>query len=117
MLTENHPTGWQSFAALPEGSIDSHAHVFVPGLSVIAERRYTPDYAAPLDDYLALLDAQGLAHGVLVQPSFLGTDNRHLTAALPRAAGRCRGVAVVDHSIDANELQIGRASCREREGT
>src|SRR3546814_17001564 len=84
MLTENHPTGWQSFAALPEGSIDSHAHVFVPGLSVIAERRYTPDYAAPLDDYLALLDAQGLAHGVLVQPSFLGTDNSHLTAASQR---------------------------------
>src|SRR3546814_1735729 len=105
MFTENHPTGGQSFAALPEGSIDSHAHVFVPGLSVIAERRNTPDYAAPLDDYLALLDAQGLDHGVLVQPSFLGTDNSHLNAALQRAAGRCRGVAVVDPSIDANELQ------------
>lgn len=88
-----------------QGGVDSHAHVFVPGLPVAAQRRYTPGYAAPLELYLAQLDEQGLAYGVLVQPSFLGTDNTYLLDALGQAAGRCRGVAVVDPGTDFEALR------------
>ena len=72
-------------------AIDTHAHVFRQGLALADTRRHTPDYDATLTQYLALLDAHGVARGVLVQPSFLGTDNSHLVAALRAAAGRCAG--------------------------
>jgi predicted TIM-barrel fold metal-dependent hydrolase len=86
-------------------AIDSHAHVFVRGLPLDAGRRHEPDHDATLADYLALLDAHGISHGVLVQPSFLGTDNRFLRAALRARADRLRGVAVVDASIDDAALR------------
>lgn len=77
-------------------AVDTHAHVFERGLPLAAGRRYAPDYDATLDEYLGLLHAHGLSHGVLVQPSFLGTDNRYLVRALRKAGPRLRGVAVVD---------------------
>ncbi|WP_254924059.1 amidohydrolase family protein [Bordetella genomosp. 4] len=77
-------------------AIDTHAHVFTRDLSMASRRRYTPDYDATLADYLRHLDAHGLSHGVLVQPSFLGTDNRFLLSALAQARHRLRGVSVVD---------------------
>ncbi|WP_425551602.1 amidohydrolase family protein [Achromobacter dolens] len=86
-------------------AVDSHAHVFLQGLALADTRRHTPDYDAPLAQYLGLLDAHGLAHGVLVQPSFLGTDNSHLLEALRAAPARLRGVAVVDTAIDEAALR------------
>jgi predicted TIM-barrel fold metal-dependent hydrolase len=84
--------------------IDTHAHVFHRGLPLAPDRRYAPDYDAPLETYLATLDAAGLAHGVLVQPSFLGTDNSYLVECLARAKGRLRGIAVLDPTTSAGEL-------------
>jgi hypothetical protein len=60
--------------------IDTHAHVFERGLPLANARRYAPGYDAPLSAYLAQLDAHGLSNGVLIQPSFLGTDNSYLLA-------------------------------------
>ncbi|KHK55740.1 membrane protein [Ralstonia sp. A12] len=76
--------------------IDTHAHVFERGLPLANARRYAPGYDAPLSAYLAQLDAHGLSNGVLIQPSFLGTDNSYLLAALKQAPQRLRGVAVID---------------------
>lgn len=90
-------------------SIDSHAHVFHRALAFSAGRRYTPDYDAPLDRYLGELDRAGITYGVLVQPSFLGTDNSYLMQCLAAANRRLRGVAVVDPAISADELHaMGR---------
>ncbi|AMS18309.1 hypothetical protein A3218_29980 [Pseudomonas chlororaphis] len=86
--------------------IDAHAHVFNRALNLVAARRYTPGYDASLGEYLGHLQAHGLSHGVLVQPSFLGSDNSYLLAALQQAPARLRGVAVV-------EPQIGRAALNE----
>lgn len=85
--------------------IDSHAHVFRRNLSLTAGRRYTPDYDATLETYLQQLRDNGLSHGVLVQPSFLGTDNQYLLAALAKAPDRLRGVAVVDADISGEQLR------------
>ncbi|AEG70871.1 amidohydrolase family protein [Ralstonia solanacearum] len=76
--------------------IDTHAHVFERGLPLADARRYAPSYDATLPAYLAQLDAHGLSHGVLIQPSFLGVDNSYLMAALRQAPQRLRGVAVID---------------------
>lgn len=85
--------------------IDGHAHVFSSDLSLTAGRRYTPDYDATLDAYLQQLRDNGLSHGVLVQPSFLGTDNQYLLDALAKAPDQLRGVAVVDLDISREALR------------
>lgn len=77
-------------------AIDTHAHVFERGLPLANARRYAPGYDAPLSAYLAQLDAHGVSHGVLIQPSFLGMDNSYMLAAIKQAPQRLRGVAVID---------------------
>ena len=89
---------------LPISGIDAHAHVFERGLGLASVRRYAPDYDATLADYLERLQENGLSHGVLVQPSFLGTDNSYLLAALQQAPERLRGVVVVERDIAFSEL-------------
>jgi predicted TIM-barrel fold metal-dependent hydrolase len=86
-------------------SVDSHAHVFLHDLPMVAGRRYTPEYDAPPAEFLRLLDLHGVARGVLIQPSFLGTDNRYLIAALKKEPRRLRGVAVVEPTATEMELE------------
>ncbi len=86
------------------GSWDGHAHVFAPDLPFVTPRRYTPAYAATVDQFLAHLDDCGLEGGLLTQPSFLGTDNSHMLAAVARAPDRLRAVVVVDPMITEREL-------------
>lgn len=88
----------------PITGIDCHAHVFSRALELAAGRRYTPGYDATLAQYLGHLRAHGLSHGVLVQPSFLGTDNRYLLAALRQAPEQLRGVVVVERDVSRAEL-------------
>jgi predicted TIM-barrel fold metal-dependent hydrolase len=85
----------------PQGAIDSHAHVFTRSLPRIATPRYIPHRDASADEYLALLDCHGLAGGILVQPSFLGTDARHLLDVLAGVPDRFRGIAVVERDAPA----------------
>jgi predicted TIM-barrel fold metal-dependent hydrolase len=80
-------------------STDTHAHVFEVGQTLAHERRYTPAHDASVADYLQQLDANGIARGVLVQPSFLGTDNSFMLQALRAHAQRLRGIAVVEPGI------------------
>ena len=54
---------------------DCHFHVFEAGVGV-AGSRYVPTYAAPLAQWQALAQAQAVERGVLVQTSFMGSDNR-----------------------------------------
>ncbi|QVM94343.1 MULTISPECIES: amidohydrolase [unclassified Pseudomonas] len=96
---------WCAQGAAVISAIDSHAHVFVQGLRLAPERRHTPDYNACVDDYARHLAANRISHGVLVQPSFLGTDNTFLLAALERYPSRFRGVVVVAPDIDEPQLQ------------
>jgi predicted TIM-barrel fold metal-dependent hydrolase len=84
---------------------DTHAHVFARGLTLARVRRYAPGYDATLADYLAVLDRHGIGRGVLVQPSFLGTDNGYLVAALRQAPTRLRGIAVIEPGIGADALR------------
>ncbi len=84
--------------------IDTHAHIFRQDLPMVANRRYSPAYDALVEQYLGHLDHHGLSHGVLIQPSFLGTDNSFMVEALRRFPERLRGVAVVDADIDEAQL-------------
>ena len=84
--------------------IDTHAHIFRQDLPMVPNRRYSPDYDALIEQYIAHLDRHGLSHGVLIQPSFLGTDNTYMAQALRRFPERLRAVAVVDASVSEGEL-------------
>ncbi|UZE84340.1 amidohydrolase family protein [Pseudomonas viciae] len=88
----------------PITGIDAHAHVFSRELKLATARRYTPDYDATLAQYLEHLQTHGLSHGVLVQPSFLGTDNRYLLAALRQAPEQLRGVVVLERDVSRTVL-------------
>ncbi|MDR5760299.1 amidohydrolase family protein [Caballeronia sp. LZ035] len=90
---------WLEAMRAPIEAIDSHAHVFVRGLPLAPHRRHAPDYDATLDAYATHLRAHGVSHGVLVQPSFLGTDNSFFLDVLQRYPQRFRGVAVIDPAI------------------
>ncbi|WP_176046730.1 amidohydrolase family protein [Burkholderia sp. BCC1644] len=85
-------------------AIDAHAHVFARGLPLAPVVRHAPDYDASLDTYVAHLAEHGITHAVLVQPSFLGTDNAFFVDVLRRYPRRFRGVAVVDPTISDRDL-------------
>lgn len=85
--------------------IDSHAHVFSRECRAVAGARYRPDYAALAPDWTALWPQAGVTHGVLVQPSFLGTDNAYLLQQLRAQSERLRGVAVVAPGIERARLR------------
>lgn len=101
------------WAATPRQGVvrtDCHAHVFTRGCRLAPDRRYTPDYEAPLASYLAELDRHGMSHGVLVQPSFLGTDNGYLLNCLGKAPGRLRGIVVVTPEVQDRDLDAMTAA-------
>lgn len=84
--------------------VDTHAHIFRQDLPMAPNRRYSPHYDALVEQYLGHLERNGLSHGVLIQPSFLGTDNSFMLDALRRYPQRLRAVAVVD--ADVGEAQL-----------
>ncbi|MFM0557213.1 amidohydrolase family protein [Paraburkholderia sediminicola] len=87
-------------------AIDAHAHVFVRGLPLAQQRRHAPDYDATVEAYAGHLLSNGVSHAVLVQPSFLGTDNSFFLDVAKRYPRRFRGVAVVDCAVADNELAL-----------
>lgn len=84
--------------------VDTHAHIFRQDLPMVPNRRYSPHYDALVEQYLEHLDRHGLSHGVLIQPSFLGTDNSFMVEALRRFPQRLRAVAVVDATVSEAHL-------------
>ena len=85
-------------------AVDAHAHVLKRDLPLDAERHSAPKRDATIENYIALLDANGVSHGVLTAPSFYGTDNSLLLASLGKFPDRLRGTAIVDPSITDDAL-------------
>ncbi len=84
--------------------VDSHAHVFDENCHYAEHVRYIPKVVIPPREYLTLLDRSGISAAVLVQPSFLGTDNTCLCQAIALRPLHLRGVAVVPMDVSAQEL-------------
>jgi len=102
------PSGPTRFR-VPPGAVDCHAHVIglPPEHPLVDTRSYTPPAATP-DAYLAMLDATGMAHGVLVQVSVHGTDNRLLLQTLRAHPARLRGVAVLPLGLPDRQYLAAR---------
>lgn len=84
--------------------VDTHFHIFLSGIGQVGAR-YVPAYDAPLARWQALAEPVGVTHGVLVQPSFLGTDNQLMLSALLAHRRQLRGVAVLAPTASATELR------------
>ncbi len=84
--------------------VDSHFHVFSAGQGRLGAR-YIPAYDASLYDWLAAAGSAGVRRGVLVQTSFLGTDNTRLRLELREHPEVLRGIAVIDPETPAQEMR------------
>ncbi|XKM41204.1 amidohydrolase family protein [Rhizobium ruizarguesonis] len=91
-------------AALPQGTVDTHFHVFRVGAPLNTPRSYTPDIAT-IADWIEFSGSLGIARGVLVQPSVYGLDNRVLLDALAAYPDRLRGIVVIDPETAETELE------------
>jgi predicted TIM-barrel fold metal-dependent hydrolase len=99
------------FASHPGVPVDTHFHIFAEHQSVPGAR-YQPGYTADLADWAAAAKLQGVRRGVLIQPSFLGVDNRLLLSALA-ANSALRGVVVVEpQTSDESLLQMHQQGVR-----
>jgi predicted TIM-barrel fold metal-dependent hydrolase len=81
--------------------IDGHVHVWnldpehYPWHQTLASIPI-PTYAATAESLLSEMDAVGVSHALLVQPSVYGYDNSYLCDALERYPDRFAGVCLVD---------------------
>ena len=92
--------------------VDSHFHLFSAGVA-LQGARYVPAYDAEFPAWWGIANSVGVGRGVLVQPSFLGTDNSRLCAELKQHAGVLRGIAVIDPAATTEQL-ADLASCGVR---
>lgn len=83
---------------------DCHAHIYEE-VTTIPDARYTPKAPASLKKWLEHQRRHNLKGGVIVQVSFLGTDNSELCAALAKLdLTRFAGVAVVPLDVSDDAL-------------
>jgi predicted TIM-barrel fold metal-dependent hydrolase len=111
----------------PTDWIDCHFHVFRRPAGVSATARYMPAYGASFADWERAAPGAQAKGGVLVQTSFLGTDNDELLAELERHPETLRGVAVIDplatdrarlealHRAGVRGIRLNLAGATERE--
>jgi predicted TIM-barrel fold metal-dependent hydrolase len=86
-------------------AVDCHAHVMRRDAPLAPDRHSAPKRDCSVEEYLALLNAHGISHGVLTAPSFYGTDNSLLLDALDRSSGRLRGTVIVAPDVDRSTLE------------
>lgn len=58
--------------------VGSHFHDWSADAACAEDRGYLPRVAKPVEDGRDVQRHRGVARGVLIRPSFLGTDNRYL---------------------------------------
>lgn len=100
------PTTSPTTVRMPHGAWDTHAHVIGGDAAhpLVSNRAYTPA-PATAEDYLGMLDAAGFAHGVVVQISVHGSDNRLLVDTVRAHPSRLRGVVVIEGSESDADLR------------
>lgn len=86
-------------------SIDSHIHLFKKSHLAIPTARHRPQYDAAFSTIRSLAAQESVEKFVLVQTSFMGTDNSHLLAHLHQFPTQFRGVFILDKSTSRDELR------------
>lgn len=79
--------------------VDTHAHIFTQRMPLAADAWRTPAREAPVEDYLATLDAHHVPFGVIAATSMYGDNNSYTLAAL-RDHPRLRGTVIIGLDTD-----------------
>jgi len=100
-----HPAPQKPDFTLPNGTVDTHCHVFGPAAEYpfAPTRKYTPCDAGKAQLF-ALRDHLGVARNVIVQATCHGHDNRALMDACRTAGDRARGIASVGPDVTDEAL-------------
>ena len=85
--------------------VDTHAHIFLRDLPLIAGATHRPETDFGTEDYLRILDGEGVTYGVIAAPSFLGTYNDYMLRELVKHR-RMRGTAILDPSADPYAMRM-----------
>src|SRR5215471_5857897 len=91
--------------ALP--GIDCHNHIIDPvRFPFVPFGGYRPreDEEGRREDLAAVLEANGMQHALVIQPSCYGSDNRALLDALAWRPGFFKAIGVLDPGISDAEL-------------
>jgi predicted TIM-barrel fold metal-dependent hydrolase len=84
--------------------VDAHAHVFLEDLPHIADPRHRITYGFTVAQYLAALDAHGVARGVIAAASPYGDYNDYTIAAV-RNQPRLRGTVILEPTVERYILE------------
>jgi predicted TIM-barrel fold metal-dependent hydrolase len=87
-------------------AVDTHAHIYPQNFAIPPGPGHKPEpyERKTREDYLQILSAHGMTHGVLVQPSGYQTDNGAIVDAMAWRKGTIKGIAMVPYGITDNEL-------------
>lgn len=88
-------------------AVDSHAHVFGGAeYRFVGDAVYVPEPSqrGTARNFLAVLDAHGLTHGLAVAAQPYGYDNRAMLDAIAASGGRLKGIALAPAAISDRDL-------------
>jgi predicted TIM-barrel fold metal-dependent hydrolase len=92
----------------PSVLVDSHFHIYKTDFPLSKTAWHKPPSDAPLEQVLALFDANGVTHGVVAAASLHGVYNDYVRASLKRTP-RLRATAIVQPPIDIYQLEQMKA--------
>lgn len=88
----------------PGPLVETHAHIYLKDQPVVADATHRPERSFTTNDFLATLDAHGVAFGVIAAASFLGAFNDYSLEAT-RAHKRLRTTVIVDPEVSLADLR------------
>jgi len=90
--------------AVPKGTIDTHAHVFLGDMPHVANPRHRIAYDYTIEQYLRTLDEHGVERAVLAAASPYGDYNDYLIESI-RGRPRLRGTVILEPSAERYMLE------------
>jgi len=91
--------------AHPFPIVDSHAHLFTRDMPLNDRPRHSPTYDFRLEDYLAVLDKNGVQYGVIAAASPWSDYNDYIIESV-RGNPRLRGTVIVRPSVERYILEL-----------
>jgi predicted TIM-barrel fold metal-dependent hydrolase len=93
--------------------IDCHAHIMAVDHPLAPEIHSRPIRDVSATEYLSVLGAHGISHGVLTAPSFYGSNNALLLEALHLHPNTLRGTVIADSNMAKADLERQLLGMRE----
>ena len=93
--------------------IDCHAHIMAVDHPLAPEIHSRPIRDVSAAEYLSVLGAHGISHGVLTAPSFYGSNNALLLEALYLHPNTLRGTVIADPNMAKADLERQLLGMRE----